>query len=218
MYRTKALLATALLAGTSSAQAITTITDASCVSSANALRTAGPQPPADVLSYLAVPLGYRQPTGTEARPTTTLPPDTLQDPEGFVEVICGIVPELPASVLPEFKSWGSALMSYGRAHLSEYDAFVTQCVTTGEAAESITSYLNSLLTGTGALCKPTATATSTPSGVSNGTVSVTPTPYPTVTGASSTSTSPLTAAAARPTGVIAGAAALGGIIGAAALL
>ncbi|KAI0466843.1 hypothetical protein F4859DRAFT_286157 [Xylaria cf. heliscus] len=206
----KILLPVAALAGASLAQ---NYPDPSACSSSRSAFIAGAPTYAPALEpYLGSALGSG--VRTVAVATTTLPPDTLADPEGYVDALCSIAAEIPSSLLPDFQSWGSGLLSYGSKHISEYDDFVTQCVTTGEAAATITSYLNSILTGTGGLCQPT----STPGSTASGTLS---TPAATATGTNSTSTSATlvpTAAAARPTGVLFGAAAMGGLIGAVALL
>ncbi|KAI0096925.1 hypothetical protein GGR51DRAFT_542336 [Nemania sp. FL0031] len=209
MYSTKVLLPVAALAGTSLAQAYTA---SSCSSIVSSFIAAAPTFPSAIAPYLESALSSPAPTAT-----TTLPPDTLADPEGYVKLLCSLAAELPSTLLPDFQGWGSSLLSYGSVHISAYDSFVTECVTTGPMATSITSYLNSILTGTGGLCAPTATP-----GASSGTGSASTTPAPTVTGTNSTatisSTSIVTAAAARPTGVFVGAAAVGGLLGAAALL
>ncbi|KAI1746951.1 hypothetical protein F4782DRAFT_552860 [Xylaria castorea] len=207
MYN-KILLPVAAFAGVSLAA-----DSAACSASRAGFIAGAPTFAPELGPYLDGPLGGGSgATTTAAFASTTLPPDTLADPEGYVSVLCSVAAELPASLLPEFQSWGGSLLKYGSSHISQYDDFVTDCVTTGPAAATITSYLNNLLTGTGGLCsKPT----SAPGGASNGTASATP------TGTNSTHTSATlipTAAAARPTGVLAGAAALGGLIGAVALL
>ncbi|KAI1144843.1 hypothetical protein F4825DRAFT_300866 [Nemania diffusa] len=214
MHSNNILLPMAALASGSLAQSLS---PASCSAIVDYFRSAAPTYAAALSPYLDVPLNSRVQTASTA--TITLPPNTLEDPEGYVELLCSIADELPSSLLPDFQDWGSELLSYGSVHISSYDAYVTECVTTGPAASSITSYLNSILTGTGGLCQPTAT----PSGASNGTAVTTPatTPAPTATGTNSTTTaatSVVTGAAARPTGAIIGAAAIGGLLGAVALL
>ncbi|KAI0195424.1 hypothetical protein F4808DRAFT_329217 [Astrocystis sublimbata] len=204
MYTSKALVSMAALAGTALAQ---TSTDPACASSAMAFNDA-PTPPPALASYLAELVN---PSGQVTAPghTTALPDITLEDPEGYQDFVCGLVEELPQSLLPAFQSYGSSLLSYGRDHLSQYDAFITDCITTGEAASKLTSELHKMLTNTGGLCQTTSTA------APNGT-------YPTGTGALPTSTGSSgamvpTAAAARPA-AFAGAAVVGGFVGAAAML
>ncbi|TGJ76607.1 hypothetical protein E0Z10_g10850 [Xylaria hypoxylon] len=215
MHSTKILLPVAL-AGASVAQFITqSYPDPACTKTVNSFVSGAPTLPPALSPYLASAIAGA--VQTDSAETTKLPPDTLADPEGYVELLCSVAAELPSSVLPEFESWGAGLLSYGSAHISDYDAFVTQCVTTGEAAATITSYLNALLTGTAGFCQPTATS----GGASNGTISTTFAPTATHGTNSTTSistTSAITGAAARPTAVLVGAAAMGGLIGAAALL
>ncbi|KAI0432246.1 hypothetical protein F5Y09DRAFT_302534 [Xylaria sp. FL1042] len=203
MHSTKALSSMAALAGVSLAQTFTSAPG--CQESVTSLINGAPPMPSDLASYL-----------NPVFDDPSLPPDTLHDPAAFVSALCSAAPTFPKSILPEFQSWGTGLLSYGSVHISEYDAYVTHCVTTGTAAASITSYLSSILDGTGGLCQPTAT----PGASSNGTISTTP--APTATGTNSTSsattTSVVTAAAARPTGVLISAAAAGGLLGAAILL
>ncbi|KAI0100949.1 hypothetical protein GGR51DRAFT_336283 [Nemania sp. FL0031] len=212
MYSAKVLLPVAALAATSLAQSPTT-TNAACLSSL-AQFTDAPTPAPALVSYLQTLVG----TGPVTAPghTTALPDFTLEDPAGYQDLICSIAGELPASLIPDFQSYGSGLLSYGSVHISQYDAYITNCITTGEAASTLTSELHSMLLGTGGLCESSiATATATPTGYSNGT-------YPTGTGSIPTSTSSgtliPTAAAARPTGAVVGVAAIGGLLGAVALL
>ncbi|KAI0912900.1 hypothetical protein F4823DRAFT_579142 [Ustulina deusta] len=211
MYNTKVLFPVAALASVSLAQSYA---DPACSETISSFLAGAPTLPAALSPYFYN--SAATPVQTASAATSALPPDTLADPEGYVELLCSLAAELPSSVLPDFQSWGMGLLSYGSVHISEYDAFVTQCVTTGEAAATITSYLNSILTGTGGLCQPTAT----PGGAANGTISTTLAPTATGTNstASTSATSFVTAAGTRPTGVLAGAAAMGGLIGAAILL
>ncbi|KAI0534772.1 hypothetical protein GGR58DRAFT_481538 [Xylaria digitata] len=218
MYNTKVLLSVATLAGTSLAQTATATTslDPACAASLSQFSDA-PTPAPELVSYLVTLVG----TGPVTAPgrTTALPDFTLEDPVGYQDLICSIAGELPESLIPAFQSYGSGLLSYGSVHISAYDAYITNCITTGEAASTLTSELHSMLLGTGGLCEASTTATSSsgtyPTGASNGT-------YPTGTGStpSSTGSSTLvpTAAAARPTGAVVGAAAIGGLLGAVALL
>ncbi|KAI0450493.1 hypothetical protein F5B21DRAFT_490678 [Xylaria acuta] len=211
MYNTKVLLSVAALAGTSLAQSPTT-TDAACLASLGAFADA-PTPGPALISYLSDAVGTAQVTAPGE--TTALPDITLEDPIGYQNLICSIAGELPASLIPEFQSYGSGLLSYGRAHLSLYDAYITNCITTGEAAATLTDQLHSMLTATGGLCQTTSTAT--PGGSSNGTYPTGTGSLPTPTGSSSSTLVP-TGAAARPTGAVVGAAAIGGLLGAVALL
>ena len=218
MYNSKAILAVAALAGTSSAQFSTRVTSAEgqdppCVQSLASFSDA-PTPDAALVSYLQSVV-----TGPITAPgeSTPLPDFTLEDPDGYQAFFCSIAAGLPSSLLPDYEEYAFALRSYGQEHISAYYAYVTNCITTGDAASTLTSQLSTMLLGTGNPCATTATATATPTGgASNGT-------YPTGTGsytAQPTGTgSPIpTAAAARPTGVVAGAAALGGLLGVVAML
>ncbi|KAI3325822.1 hypothetical protein HD806DRAFT_458032 [Xylariaceae sp. AK1471] len=212
MYNAKVLLSVAALVGVSRAQMYT---DPVCNSSYEALLAAAPTPPPALISAL----------GSSPESAALFNPDILGDPMGFTEELCSIAAELPASVLSDFGAWGSSLLSYASVEISSYDAFITQCVTTGEAAASLTSFINSIATATnGPLC-PQITSAPGSGGASNSTITITSTPtaaptntYPAGSSSGSTSSSIPTAAAARPTGVFAGAAAMAGLLGAAALL
>ncbi|KAI0468140.1 hypothetical protein F4859DRAFT_491710 [Xylaria cf. heliscus] len=210
MYNTKALLALAILADVSVAQ---TFPDPGCSSSVNELLLAAPTIPAAVASAFGA---------AQAQATDIPSPDSLlSDPNAYVGQICEVVPLLPSPVLSEFATWGASLLHFASVEISSYDAIVTKCITTGTAAASITSYIHSIASSPEGLCQPTST--SAPSG-GNGTASITP--YPTAT-PSGNSTSPSTAvpttlvptaAAARPTGALISVAAVGGLLGAIALL
>ncbi|GAW23614.1 hypothetical protein EKO27_g4743 [Xylaria grammica] len=216
--RNAKVLSAATLAGTSLAVSVTS-TSPACSSSLEVLFSAAPTVPTDLLSYFATAIG----TGPITAPghTTALPDLTLEDPKGYQDLICSVAQDLPGSLLPDFASYGGALLSYGSVHVSEYDAYITDCITTGTAASTLTSDLHKMLDPEGGLCESTPTPTPGPStsgtyptGPSNGT-------YPTSTGSlpsPTTSTLIPTGAAARPTGVVAGAAVIGGILGAVALL
>ncbi|KAI1279380.1 hypothetical protein F5Y07DRAFT_41586 [Xylaria sp. FL0933] len=212
MYNAKVLLSAAALAGTSMAQTATPTafsTDAAACSASLLSFSDAPTPAPELASFFASVVG----TGPVTAPgeTTALPDFTLEDPDGYQALFCSVAAQLPASLVPDYKSYGVGLLTYGSAHLSQYDAYVTDCITTGSAASSLTSALHKMLDATGGgMCQSTSTA------ASNGT-------YPTGTGSytvspSSTSTLIPTAAAARPTGAVFGAAALGGLLGAVALL
>ncbi|KAI0506335.1 hypothetical protein F5B22DRAFT_650895 [Xylaria bambusicola] len=150
--------------------------------------------------------------------TSTLAPGgILRDPEAYVSELCGLAVDLPQSALSDFSGWGPSLLSFAGERIATYDQVVTECITTGTAASSITSYLHYIVSNPESLCQPTATPTG-----GNGTASVTITPYPTAT-PTGNNTNPRTtsipvAAAARPTEVLVGATAMGGVIAAAILL
>ncbi|TGJ82866.1 hypothetical protein E0Z10_g5897 [Xylaria hypoxylon] len=216
MYNTKVFLSVATLMGTSLAQIPTGVyTASSCVAILSGF-TDVPTPAPALASYISS-LVLDGPV-TAPGQTTALPGFTLEDPVGYQDLFCSIASDLPESLVPEFQSYGLGLLSYGSVHLSEYDAFVTECITTGAAASTLTSELHKMLTNTGGLCQAPSTTTpagSYPTGSSNGTSS-------TGTGSFSTPTSSATliptGAAARPTGAIVGAAAIGGLLGVVALL
>ncbi|KAI1111988.1 hypothetical protein F5Y14DRAFT_283768 [Nemania sp. NC0429] len=147
-------------------------------------------------------------------PTATAPP--IAEPESYLKQICSLAAELPASLVPEFESWASMVVSHGRAHISEFDAFATECVSTGEAGASLTSVINSILSATGPVCPSTTTS----GGAGGGPMSITP--APTATGITSdpgiAATSVVTAAADRAVGVLIAVAAMGGLAGAVVML
>ncbi|KAI1360746.1 hypothetical protein F5Y08DRAFT_348509 [Xylaria arbuscula] len=217
MYNSKEaiLLAMALFTGPSSAifntEYPSTITkDPTCIQSLAAFSDA-PVPDAALLSYFGSGSG----TGPITAPgeSTLLPDFTLDDPAGYQAVFCSLAQGLPASLKPDYQEYAQALRTYGQDHISAYYAYVTDCVATGDEASTILSQLSTMLLGTGNPCATTAN-TATPTGAyATGTGSFTV--HPTGTG----SPIPTAAAvAARPTGVVAGAAALGGLLGAVAML
>ncbi|KAI1362871.1 hypothetical protein F5Y08DRAFT_341188 [Xylaria arbuscula] len=206
MYGSKFILSVTALAGTSLAQT-TTSKSPECQSSLEAFSDV-PVPSAALASYLAS-------SGGSSDGSTGGLDATFEDPDGYQAVVCSVAATLPKSLIPDFQAFGSSLLSYGSVHLSQYDAYVTNCIASGDAASTITSQLHEMLTGTGGMCQQTATATTTP--VSNGTT------YSTGTGAytpgpTATSSDIPYAGAARPTGAIVGAAAIGGLLGVVALL
>ncbi|KAI0869553.1 hypothetical protein GGS24DRAFT_493682 [Hypoxylon argillaceum] len=211
MHTAKPFFLMTALAGASLAQMVP---HSVCVSSRLSIITAGPTLPPALSPYASYLVGPATPTDPTA--TVTPLPDALGDPDYYISLLCSVAAQLPSSARYDFSTWGAGLLSFGSAHISEFDAYVTDCVTTGEAAIPIISSLNNLLTGTGNLCQYTAA----PSGVSNGTMSTTATQ--TATGPNSTSstsaTSVVTAAAARPTGVFVSAVAIGSFIGAVCML
>ncbi|KAH8160645.1 hypothetical protein CIB48_g7603 [Xylaria polymorpha] len=205
MYNTKTLAFLATLAGASASMA-SQFPDPACSQLAADIIGAAPTVPPELSSYFSA-------QETDA-PT---PGDLLRDAPAYVEQLCDLAGSLPQSLLVEFQGWGSSLLNYASVEISAYDDVVTRCIATGTAAASITSYIHEIAESPRKLCQPT----STPTGGS-GTASVTP--YPTATGNSTNpgavgpNTSIPIAAAARPTRVLAGAAAMGGVVGAAALL
>ncbi|KAI0866917.1 hypothetical protein F4860DRAFT_499543 [Xylaria cubensis] len=206
MYSAKVFLAIAALAGTSMSQK----SDSQFCSSETSnffsvLFAAAPTTPAAILSFVA--------TATQEVP----PLPTTIDPMAHQSQLCALATALPSSLLPEFASLASALLDFGKAHSSDFIDLVTNCAPDDEVASS-TSYLDYIFTATGNIC--TEKATPTPGGASNGTYPTAyPTATPTITSHFNTSSTLIpTAAAARPTGALIGAAALGGVLGAAAML
>ncbi|KAI0547686.1 hypothetical protein F4679DRAFT_586356 [Xylaria curta] len=209
MYSNKVLLPLAALAGASLSQ---TVASSVCEASRTGLIQGAPTYAPELEPYLGSALGgANEAASTSAYASTTLPPSPFEDPEKYVDQLCAIAATLPASLLPAYQSFGAALLKHGSSQLVEYDNYITDCITTGTAAASITSYLNSILTGTDPLCQATSTPiTSSPSY-----------PVATPTGHNSTNTTSTlipTAAAARPASVFAGAVALCGLIGAVILM
>ncbi|KAI1112000.1 hypothetical protein F5Y14DRAFT_423297 [Nemania sp. NC0429] len=168
-------------------------------------------------------------------------PIALEDPEFYVKNICGVVTTLPPSLLPQFQTWASEAVSYGRDRISVYDAFITACLPeTGAARSSLTSYIHSILTDADGICQTTATtsdfggvwgspvtttAASTASSGSFGGVWGSPisTTAPTAatginSSPSNTVTSSAAAAALRAPDALIGVAAMGGLLGVAVIL
>ncbi|KAI0534606.1 hypothetical protein GGR58DRAFT_482202 [Xylaria digitata] len=202
MHSTR-VLSIAALAGT----ALSQTSDAEfCSSLQNAflssLLPAAPTTPADILSFIATA------TGIPALPTTI-------DPSAHQDQLCAIATALPSSLLPEFQTFAGGLLDFGRSYSDQLIEYITDCVPEPEAA-SMTSYVDYVFTATGNICAETATAVPGSTALNGTYPTGTGSVYPTATGSSS-SLIP-TAAAARPTGAFIGAAAVGGAIGAAAML
>ncbi|KAI1120595.1 hypothetical protein F5Y10DRAFT_258067 [Nemania abortiva] len=172
-------------------------------------------------SFLSVILNSDAPTPTgiaswvAEHTTTTAAPLTTLDFASHAQELCELATELPSSLLPEFRTYASELLSFGHKYSSEHIAYVTDCAPESEVA-SRSSYLEFVFTATGNFCTETPAPGSS---VPNGTY---PTPTPTATsyypGSNSTTSLVPTAAAVKPTAACLGAAAVGGILGAAALL
>ncbi|KAI1424534.1 hypothetical protein F5Y12DRAFT_751298 [Xylaria sp. FL1777] len=208
MHSTKILLSIAALAGTSLSQkSDSEFCSAFFTSFVSLIDEKAPHTPSAILSFLA--------QSTEsASPTTSTPPLTTLDFASHAQELCEIATELPSSLLPEFKTYAAELLSFGIAYSSEHIAYVTDCAPEDEVASS-TSYLEQFFTATGNFCEQTPA----PGGASNGTFATpTPTDTSSYAGLNSSATSIVTAAAARPTGAYLGAAAIGGVLGAAAML
>ncbi|KAI1197755.1 hypothetical protein F5X97DRAFT_343396 [Nemania serpens] len=205
MYASKVFIFLAAFAGTSLSQKSDAEFCASKMSSFFSwVMAEGPTTPAVVLSFLA--------TQTNSRP-----PLSRFGPESHGEEICSIYSELPASLTHEFQTYITSVLSFGRANSDVLIGVATDCVPEQNVA-SVTDYIHDMLTPTGNPCHPTPT----PGSVANGTYPTSP--APTATGSYTSAgnytyaTSVVTAAAARPTGAFLGAAAIGGVLGAAALL
>lgn len=213
MYTTKALLALAALAGISAAQKLPQEQCEAILQSVFITDLAGaPQTPAAVLSFIAHQTGSHIP-----RPTIV--PGEVPDFALHKEELCSIGSALPASLVPEFQTFAYELLQFGASYSDVLINYATDCVSGEENIAKSTNYLKGAFTATGDQCAEYATATPTvtpaPGGAANGThITSSATPIPT---AYPTSTF-LTAAAARPTGAILGVAAMGGVLGAAALL
>ncbi|KAI1358751.1 hypothetical protein F5Y08DRAFT_321077 [Xylaria arbuscula] len=207
MHSTKTFLTLAAVAGTAISQKSDSEFCNSYLSSFfNVLGAEAPTTPADILSFIA------SQTAITTIPQTQ-PAGATLDPAKHQSQLCSLATALPSSLLPEFQSLASGLLSFGKAHSSDFIAYVTDCYAEDQVAAS-SSYLEYVFSATGNIC--TETATATPGGVSNGTY---PTATPTATTALNGTTSLIpTAAAVRPTGALLGAAAAGGVLGAAALL
>ncbi|KAI1108130.1 hypothetical protein F5Y14DRAFT_437307 [Nemania sp. NC0429] len=193
MHKIKAILSLAALAGLSVTAESPDNAAEVCDRKENALFAMAPTPAPALQSYIIS--------------KNALPHDLLSNPEGYAKELCGLAADLPTSITDEFASWGQSLLKFASVHISSYDALVTECATTGSAAASITSYLHSIVSAPERLCQPTSAPSITPAPTND--------PAPS---ANSVSTSSPTGAAARPSEVFAGAAAIGGLLGAMALL
>lgn len=201
MYDKKVLLVLATLVNTS----LATYANAECKSLIGDLLARGPTVPAQIESAL-----YGQATGAPGDDISfNDPSDLLRHPDVYVKQICAAADKLPASLLPDFATWGSTLLEFASIEISTYDAAVTQCVATGTAAASITSYLHSIVSQPDRLCQPTGTASITAAPAATASESSTGLP----------STSVPVAGAGKPTSAMVGAAAaVGGLLGVVALL
>jgi hypothetical protein len=208
MYSTRILLSIAALSGTSLSQkSESQFCSAFFTSLLSVIVEDAPTTPPAILSFLA------QTTET-ASTTTSAPPLTTLDFASHAQELCEIATELPSSLLPVFQTYAKALLSFGKAHSSEHIAYVTDCAPEDEVA-SRTSYLDYVFTATGNFCE----LTPAPNNASNVAY---PTPTPTATssyaGLGGSTTLIVTAGAARPTAACLGAAAMGGVLGAAVIL
>ncbi|KAI0202808.1 hypothetical protein F4808DRAFT_59314 [Astrocystis sublimbata] len=203
------LLLVTAFAGTSQSQK----SDAEfCASKVNSFfswaHDVGPTTPAAVLSFLAAQTNSQAPLATFG-------------PSAHGDEICSILSELPPSLIPEFRTYITAVLSFGSANSDVLIGVATDCAPEDQVA-SITDYISEMVTHTGGgSCHA---ATPAPGGAANGAYSTSPAPTATsFHGGQGNSTLPTTvvtaaAAAARPTGVLLGAAAAGGLLGFAAML
>ncbi|KAI1819848.1 hypothetical protein F4861DRAFT_525383 [Xylaria intraflava] len=211
MYSLKAL-SMAILLGVSLAQTTTTTSGgagADCTRSYAKILAGAPTPPAQLASAItSFAGGFRQTGSPNANPLSEA---------------CEFSSGLPSTLRSDFDAYATKVISYVSVSSSEIDALITNCVATGAQGASLTSIVNSLATHTGALCQAT--------GITNGTTTATSAPTTTQTGGVGTgtatgttaTTSPATTtgqtgAGSKPTGVLAGAAAAAGVLGAAVLL
>ncbi|KAH8161107.1 hypothetical protein CIB48_g7152 [Xylaria polymorpha] len=217
MHSTRALLSLAALAGTSLSQKADSQVCSAHVDSLVSLFETIPMIPPAIVSFLAQRTQTTTPPATTitASPTTTAADAPGIDFEAHAEELCSILGVLPSSLIPEFQSYAGVFLSVGRAHTSEYIAYITDCQPEAEVA-SMTSRLDYFFTATGNPCQTTPA----PGSASNGTypTSHAATATSSYTNTTSSATSVITAAAARPTGALLGAAAVGGAVGVAALL
>ncbi|KAI1272621.1 hypothetical protein F5Y07DRAFT_403221 [Xylaria sp. FL0933] len=208
MYCPKALLFIAAMVGTSLAQDVDSPECSSKMSSFFSWAVAeGPTTPAAVLSFIATA-------------PNSQPPLSTFGPEAHGEEICSIYKKLPPSLLPEFKTYIASVLEFGKENSQSLLDVASTCVPPENLA-SVTSYIHQMLTPTGNQCETTPTPT--PGGAANGTYPTSPAltataSYSYPTSNTTYTTSIVTAAAARPTGVWLGAAAIGGVLGAAAML
>ncbi|KAI1338600.1 hypothetical protein F5Y15DRAFT_122330 [Xylariaceae sp. FL0016] len=136
-------------------------------------------------------------------------------------VLCTQTPDVPSSLSSSYSSYDQAASSWYADNSDDIEELATVCATeTGELATQLTIALD-YLTAVSAMCASfSATATPTSSMGSSKTSSESEaTATSTDSGSDATSSStPDTAAAVRPTGVIVGAVAAAGILGAAIAL
>ncbi|KAI1186901.1 hypothetical protein F5B17DRAFT_401858 [Nemania serpens] len=217
MHSTKLLLSIAALAGTTLSQkSDSQFCSAFSTSFVSLIEEAGTLPPG-IVSFLAQSTQSASPTIT-ALPATTTPATLNIDFISHAEFLCELITELPSSLLPDLQTYAAGLLSFGKAHSSLYEAYATDCFPEAVGA-SMSSYIDYIFTATGNLCQPAPTPA--PGGAAfNGTYPTSPalTTTSSYSSLGSSPTFPVTAAAARPTGALIGAAAMGGILGAAAML
>ncbi|KAI1320330.1 hypothetical protein F5Y16DRAFT_389948 [Xylariaceae sp. FL0255] len=155
------------------------------------------------------------------------------DPEQHINQLCAISKALPQSLAHYYNAYDSAVRDLVAASPNVLIEVATQCENSSRAA-SITNYLNQMYATPRGVCDPPpgATTTSTVPACTAVTTSSNPYTYPTTPAPTSTgstkpsngtsttaiSTSVPIAGATRPTGILLGAAAAAGVLGAAVLL
>ncbi|KAI0114082.1 hypothetical protein GGR51DRAFT_505447 [Nemania sp. FL0031] len=168
------------------------------------VRAEGPTTPAAVLSYIATAPGSQPPLATFG-------------PSEHGDEICSIYNKLPPSLIPEFITYITSVRSFGSANSDNLISVATECEPEDKIA-SVINYIHGMVTPTADSCQYTPH----PGGVASGIYPTSPIPTPTSsynsTGNYTYPTSVFTAAATKPTGVLLGAAAIGGILGAAIML
>jgi hypothetical protein len=203
MYNSKVLLSMAALTGASLAQSSSTVGDLECTQSYVDILKGAPTPPSELASAIT---SYG--SGVAQSASVTDP-----NPLAYVTDVCSFGSQLPSSLQSDFSSYATQVISYLSVSSSQIDAVITNCLATGQEAAAYTSFVNALATHTGPLCD----ATSAPNSTTSGGVSPTSSTAGTTSSAAGTM-SVSTDAAARPTGILAGAAAAAGFLGAVALL
>ncbi|KAI0145486.1 hypothetical protein GGR57DRAFT_517163 [Xylariaceae sp. FL1272] len=170
---------------------------------------------------------------------TDIPPDVRSfDPEKHIAQLCAVSKALPSSLLPLYDEYDASVRELVEASPTVLVEVATECEPASKAS-SITTYLQVMYETPRGVCDPPpppATITASAPDSSDSDCPITSPasysysyPVPTSTGyvtppsngttSSSISSSIPTAAAARPTGILLGAAAaVGGVLGAAVLL
>ncbi|KAI3337799.1 hypothetical protein F4824DRAFT_104185 [Ustulina deusta] len=246
LHNKKAVLSAAALAGVSLAQDGSARTTAGghaadCTQSYARLLAEAPTPTGELaLAITSWALGAEQsaPAGGSGNGNG----NEAANPLSLVAEACAFSAQLAPSLRGEFDAYATRVIGYVSASSSDIDALITDCVATGGAGASYTSFVDALATHTGPLCQatggagggatngttstasPTTTATTTTAGGGGGgggtatTATTNGQGGGTATTEGGTATSVHTGAAALPTAVLGGAAAAAGLLGAAILL
>ncbi|KAI2623645.1 hypothetical protein GGS21DRAFT_494155 [Xylaria nigripes] len=207
LFNSKAFLSAALLLGSALGQTTTTTAgnNAECTRSYASILASAPKPNSQLASAITSFAGGLRQTGA---PHNNLNP---------VSEACALSSGLPQSLRSDFDAYVTKVISFVSVSSSEIDALITNCVATGEQGARYTSLVNSLATHTGPLCQATGGTTGT---TGTGTQTTAVTGGTSIVGTSTTAatTSVPRGEGAKPTGVLAGAAAAAGALGAAILL